>query len=122
VTRGIAARREGRLAEAEKHCRAAVASAEGLPTMANTDLADVLVEKGELAEADALLDVVLSESAEGELAWLAARAVSCALAVASGDPEARELVERTAAQHAAAGFGWRRYTDRLAEVAARLGS
>jgi hypothetical protein len=120
VVRAVAARREGRLAEAEKHCRAAVAYAEGQPTQAYTDLADVLVEKGEFAEAGELLDVVYAESAEGELAWLAARTVSCALAVAAGDPGARELVEQTAARHAAAGFGWRRYTDRLSEVAAQL--
>jgi hypothetical protein len=60
------------------------------------------------------------EAGEGEPAWLAARSVSCALAVAAGHRAAPELVERTAAQQAAAGFGWRRYTDRSKEVAARL--
>lgn len=80
--------------------------------MAHIDLADTPVARGLLEEAATVLEFVYAESsAEGELSWLAVRAVSCALAVASGHPEARELVERTIADHAAAGFGWRRYTE-----------
>jgi predicted ATPase/DNA-binding SARP family transcriptional activator len=120
LVRAAAARAEGRLADAEEHCRAAVAYSEGAASMAHIDLADALVATGRLEEAAGLLEFVYSQSSEGELAWLAARAVSCALAVASGDGEAREMVERTVAQHMAAGFGWRRYTDRLREVAAAL--
>ncbi|MEU4223333.1 BTAD domain-containing putative transcriptional regulator [Nonomuraea sp. NPDC026600] len=85
--RAGAALASGDLAGAESHLRAAVAYAvtDGTgASMAHIDLADVLVMAGRLEEAGALLDAVYTEAPEHSTPWLAARAVSVALACASG--------------------------------------
>ncbi len=66
-------------------------------------------------------DRAYAETAPGRTTWFAARAISAALALAEGKrTEARELVERTTADYATSGFGWRRYVDRLTEVREQL--
>jgi predicted ATPase/DNA-binding SARP family transcriptional activator len=124
LIRGAVAMVEQDLARAEGHMRTAVGYAvtDGSgASMAHIDLADVLIRRGELGEAAALLDEVYAESAEHSTPWLAARAVSAALALAGRDRRrAGELAEATAAAYAASGFGWPRYTARLEEVRAAL--
>ncbi|MET7330309.1 BTAD domain-containing putative transcriptional regulator [Nonomuraea sp. NPDC005650] len=124
LIRGATAVAEGDLARAEGHMRTAVGYAvtDGSgASMAHIDLADVLIRRGELGEAAALLDEVYAESAERSTPWLAARAVSAALALATGArARAGELAEATAADYAASGFAWPRYAARLDEVRAAL--
>ncbi|MFI6740670.1 AfsR/SARP family transcriptional regulator [Nonomuraea sp. NPDC050451] len=124
LIRGAVSTAEGDLARAEGHMRTAVGYAvtDGSgASMAHIDLADVLIRRGELGEAAALLDEVYAESAEHSTPWLAARAVSAALALAGRDRRrAGELAEATAAAYAASGFGWPRYAARLEEVRAAL--
>ncbi|MFI6318328.1 ATP-binding protein [Nonomuraea sp. NPDC050556] len=123
-TRGVAALCTGDLAAAERHLRAAVdyAVTDGTgASMANIDLADLLIGQGAFEEARALLDPIFAEAPAGSTPWLAARPVAAALALAVGDLEgAAELAESTAAAHAASGFGWPRYTGLLADVRERL--
>ncbi|MFI9838339.1 AfsR/SARP family transcriptional regulator [Nonomuraea sp. NPDC051941] len=124
LIRGAVAMAEGELGRAEAHMRTAVGYAvtDGSgASMAHIDLADVLIRREELGEAAALLDEVYAESAEHSTPWLAARAVSAALALAGRDRRrAGELAEATAAAYAASGFGWPRYAARLEEVRAAL--
>ncbi|MEV4576458.1 BTAD domain-containing putative transcriptional regulator [Nonomuraea jabiensis] len=124
LIRGAVAMAEQDLARAEGHMRTAVGYAVtdgSAASMAHIDLADVLIRRGELDEAAALLDEVYAESAEHSTPWLAARAVSAALALAGRDRRrAGELAEATAAAYAASGFGWPRYAARLEEVRATL--
>ncbi|WP_431919269.1 BTAD domain-containing putative transcriptional regulator [Nonomuraea jabiensis] len=124
LIRGAVAMAEQDLARAEHHMRTAVGYAvtDGSGAgMAHIDLADVLIRRGVLDEAAALLDEVYAESAEHSTPWLAARAVSAALALARRDRRrAGELVEATAAAYAASGFGWPRYAARLEEVRTAL--
>ncbi|MGW0196120.1 AfsR/SARP family transcriptional regulator [Nonomuraea sp. NPDC003201] len=124
LIRGAVAMAEGELARAETHMRTAVGYAvtDGSgASMAHIDLADVLIRREELGEAAALLDEVYAESAEHSTPWLAARAVSAALAFAGRDRRrAGELAEATAAAYTASGFGWPRYAARLEEVRAAL--
>ncbi|MGV9381214.1 AfsR/SARP family transcriptional regulator [Nonomuraea sp. NPDC003707] len=124
LIRGAVAMAEGELGRAEAHMRTAVGYAvtDGSgASMAHIDLADVLIRREELGEAAALLDEVYAESAEHSTPWLAARAVSAALALAGRDRRrAGELAEATAAAYTASGFGWPRYAARLEEVRAAL--
>ncbi|SDM36585.1 AfsR/SARP family transcriptional regulator [Nonomuraea jiangxiensis] len=124
LIRGAAAAAEGDLTRAERHIRAAVgyAATDGSGAgMAHIDLADLLILRGELDEAAALLDEVYAEAAEHSIPWLAARAVSAALALAAGDRQrAGKLAEATASAYADSGFGWPRYAARLAAVRAAL--
>ncbi|MER6003374.1 BTAD domain-containing putative transcriptional regulator [Nonomuraea angiospora] len=124
LVRGAVAMAEGELGRAEAHMRTAVGYAvtDGSgASMAHIDLADVLIRREELGEAAALLDEVYAESAEHSTPWLAARAVSAALALAGRDRRrAGELAEATAAAYTASGFGWPRYAARLEEVRAAL--
>ncbi|MEV6033005.1 BTAD domain-containing putative transcriptional regulator [Nonomuraea sp. NPDC052116] len=124
LIRGAVAMAEGELGRAEAHMRTAVGYAvtDGSgASMAHIDLADVLIRREEFGEAAALLDEVYAESAEHSTPWLAARAVSAALALASRDRRrAGELAEATATAYAASGFGWPRYAARLEEVRAAL--
>ncbi|GAA3648110.1 hypothetical protein GCM10022224_008550 [Nonomuraea antimicrobica] len=124
LIRGAAAVMEGDLARAEGHMRVAVgyAVSDGSgPNMAHVDLADVLIRRGELSEAAALLAEVYADTPEHSTPWLAARSVSAALALAEGDAgRAAELAESTASAYAASGFGWPRYAARLAEVGTAL--
>ncbi|MFE9577480.1 BTAD domain-containing putative transcriptional regulator [Nocardia sp. NPDC006044] len=120
VRAGIAAA-AGDLDAAEVHCRTALSRMGEEIGTADIDLADVLIERGALAEARELLDRVLDDSAPGQTTWLAALPVSAALAWAEGDfAAAATLVDETTAAHAASGFGWPRYVDRLDTVRRRL--
>ncbi|MFG2185639.1 BTAD domain-containing putative transcriptional regulator [Nocardia iowensis] len=113
LTRAAAALASGQLDAAESYCRAALGQEEDATGLARIDLADVLIAKGETAAARTLLDEVFASSTGG-VPLLAARAVSVALLRAEGDEKAQSLQEEVRAEFAAAGFGWRRYTDRLA--------
>ncbi|PXX56349.1 putative ATPase [Nocardia tenerifensis] len=120
VRAGIAAAAAD-LDAAEVHCRTALTYMGDEIGTAEIDLADVLIERGELAEARALLDRVFGDSAHGQTTRLAAMPVSAALACAEGDFAASaRIVEETTAAHAASGFGWPRYVERLAAVRRRL--
>ncbi|WP_170160070.1 AfsR/SARP family transcriptional regulator [Nocardia tenerifensis] len=113
LTRAAAALAAGNLDAAESYCRAALAHEEDAAGLARVDLADVLLAKGETAAARRLLDEFFA-AAPGGVALLAARAVSVTLRQAEGDAAgARTLLEQIRAEAAAAGFGWRRYTQRL---------
>jgi ATP/maltotriose-dependent transcriptional regulator MalT len=117
LVRGAVALAEGDLDAAEAHCRTALAYTESGASMAHIDLADVLVAKGELAEARALLDTVYEDTPPGGVPWLAARAVSAALTLAEGDVEsARALADELTERYRASGFGWPRYAERLRAV------
>jgi predicted ATPase/DNA-binding SARP family transcriptional activator len=120
LVRGAVALAEGDLDAAEAHCRTALAYTESGASMAHIDLADVLVGKGELAEARTLLDIVYADTPPGGVPWLAARAVSAALMLAEGDVEAaRTLTEEITQMYRASGFGWPRYAERLRAVCER---
>ncbi len=107
----------GRLDVAETHCRTAQACLGADISMADIDLADILIAKGEVDSARAQLERVYAETPPGGTQWLAARAISAALAAADGDrTAARELVDTVARDHAESGFGWARYTTRLQAV------
>jgi len=122
LVRGAVALAEGDLDAAEAHCRTALAYTESGASMAHIDLADVLVAKGQLAEARAMLDVVYEDTPIGGVPWLAARAVSAALTLADGDVEtARLLAHELAGKYRDSGFGWPRYAERLRVVLDRAG-
>ncbi|WP_433659426.1 tetratricopeptide repeat protein [Nocardia sp. CA-128927] len=113
LTRAAAALAAGRLDAAESYCRAALGQEEDATGLARIDLADVLLAKGETADARVLLDEFFA-AAPGGVPLLAARAVSVTLRRAEGDDAgARSLLEQVRAEFTAAGFGWQRYTDRL---------
>ncbi|WP_405160617.1 hypothetical protein OG203_30035 [Nocardia sp. NBC_01499] len=113
LTRAAAALASGSLDAAESYCRAALAHEEDATGLARVDLADVLLAKGDTAAARVLLDEFFA-AAPGGVPLLAARAVSVTLRHAEGDDAgARSLLDGVRAECAAAGFGWRRYTDRL---------
>ncbi|MFI6503673.1 AfsR/SARP family transcriptional regulator [Nonomuraea typhae] len=122
---GNAAMAAGDLDTAESHLRAALAYADEDGTgagMAHIDLADVLILRGATGEAATLLAAVYAEAPEGSTPWLAAEAVSAALALARGDRDtALGLAEAATGRYAASGFGWPRYADRLAAVRDELG-
>ncbi|MFI9556848.1 AfsR/SARP family transcriptional regulator [Nonomuraea endophytica] len=124
LIRGNALLADGDMGAAQAHLRAALAYAAEDGTgasMAHIDLADMLILRGDLDEADSLLRAVYADAPEGSTPWLAARAVSAALTLASGDRVgAGDLAEATASAYAASGFGWPRYTARLAEVRREL--
>ncbi|WP_419150804.1 tetratricopeptide repeat protein [Nocardia vinacea] len=92
------------------YCRAALAHEEEAG-LARLELADVLIAKGELDEAAALL-AEHDAAAPGGVPALAARAIEVVLRHARGDPDG-ELVERTRSAYRASGFGWQRYLNRL---------
>ncbi|MFB8275252.1 AfsR/SARP family transcriptional regulator [Nocardia colli] len=120
VRAGIAAA-AGDLDAAEVHCRTALSLMGEEIGTADIDLADVLIERGALDEARELVNRVLDDSAPGQTTWLAALPVSAALAWAEGDyAAAATLVDETTAAHAASGFGWPRYVNRLDTVRRRL--
>ncbi|MFI6297279.1 ATP-binding protein [Nonomuraea sp. NPDC050790] len=125
LIRGNARLDEGDGPAARTHLRAALAYAAEDGTgasMAHIDLAAALVMDGDLDEAGSLLRAVYADAPEGSTPWLAARAVSAALALASGERAgAGKLAEATASVYAASGFGWPRYATRLAEVRRELG-
>ncbi|WP_041563128.1 AfsR/SARP family transcriptional regulator [Nocardia brasiliensis] len=113
LTRAAAALATGQLDAAESYCRAALAHEEEPTGFARIDLADVLLAKGEPAAARALLDEFMAAAPAG-VPLLAARAVTVTLRQAEGDHAgARALGAELRAEFAAAGFGWRRYADRL---------
>lgn len=121
LVRSAVALRTGRLADAETHARAATAFSEEGASMAHIDLAWVLVERGAYTEAADLLTAVYAATSPTELAWMAAKPVSAALALALDDrAAARTLVDEITAAHAAVGFGWPRYTDLLERVRREL--
>ncbi|MFI6908651.1 AfsR/SARP family transcriptional regulator [Nonomuraea sp. NPDC050394] len=124
LIRGNARLADGDTGAAQAHLRAALAYAAEDGTgasMAHIDLADVLILRGDLDEAGSLLRAVYADAPEGSTPWLAARAVSAALTLASGDRAgAGDLAEATASAYAASGFGWPRYTARLAAVRRQL--
>ncbi|MFI7671845.1 BTAD domain-containing putative transcriptional regulator [Nocardia sp. NPDC049526] len=110
LTRAAVALAAGQLAAAESYCRAALAHEEEAG-LARLELADVLIAKGELDEAAALL-AEHDAAAPGGVPALAARAIEVALRHAQGDPDG-ELVERTRSAYRTSGFGWQRYLNRL---------
>ncbi|WP_280407557.1 ATP-binding protein [Nocardia brasiliensis] len=111
----------GRLDSAESHCRMALSHMGIEVSVADIDLADVLIAQGALSEARTLLERAYGETEPGRTSWFAARAISAALALAEGNRRtARDLVERTLADYARGGFGWRRYVDRLGQVREQL--
>jgi tetratricopeptide (TPR) repeat protein len=117
LVRAAVAVQEGDLATAESCCRAALAYTETGASMAHIDLAHVLVRAGRPAEARPLLETVYLDAPVGGAPWLAARAVSAALALAEGDPTtAHTIAEETAQDYATSGFGWPRYARELAAV------
>ncbi|WP_232663875.1 ATP-binding protein [Pseudonocardia sp. TRM90224] len=121
LIRGAAALAAGKLDDAEAACRSALTYVDSGAAVAHIDLADVLVARGELVEAGELLRTVYAGAAERGAMWLAALPVSAALALAAGDiAEARSRADEAAAAHAAAGFGWPRYVQRLDAVIAEL--
>ncbi|KAA8887031.1 AfsR/SARP family transcriptional regulator [Nocardia colli] len=121
LTRAAVELAAGRLEAAEKHCRAAQSYLGNEIGTADVDLADVLIRKGELVTAKAVLDNVYAQVVPGGIAWLAARPISAALAAAHGDWEtAAVLVGQTTGQYARSGFGWQRYVDRLRDIQAQL--
>ncbi|WP_084654998.1 AfsR/SARP family transcriptional regulator [Nocardia altamirensis] len=112
-----------RLDNAERHCRTAQSFLNGGISMADIDLAWVLIRKGELAEARSLLDKVYAHVMPGGIQWLAVRPVSAALALATGEAEtAALLVGQTTGYYARSGFGWQRHVDRLRDVQQQLAS
>ncbi|WP_157187339.1 AfsR/SARP family transcriptional regulator [Nocardia vinacea] len=110
LTRAAVALAAGQLDAAESYCRAALAHEEEAG-LARLELADVLIAKGELDEAAALL-AEHDAAAPGGVPALAARAIEVALRHAQGDPDG-ELVERTRSVYRTSGFGWQRYLNRL---------
>lgn len=112
LTRAGVALAAGQLDAAETYCRAALAHEADAASMAGIDLADVLIAKGELAEARAALAGL--EPIPHGIPLLAARAVTASLLRAEGETEAaRVLAEEIVNEYAAVGFGWRRYAARL---------
>lgn len=110
LTRAAVALVAGQLDAAESYCRAALAHEEEAG-LARLELADVLIAKGELDEAAALL-AEHDAAAPAGVPALAARAIEVALRHAKGDPDG-ELVERTRSAYRTSGFGWQRYLSRL---------
>lgn len=120
LVRAEVAYMSGRLDEAEAHARAALDYADA-PAMAHVELANVLIDKGELQAAAELLDVVDTVEQDRGTTWLAAQPTAAALALALGHPvQARELVAHTAAEYVERGFAWPRYLKRLGRVEAAL--
>ncbi|MCM6776737.1 hypothetical protein NDR87_22355 [Nocardia sp. CDC159] len=117
LVRAAVASAAGRLDVAETHCRTAQACLGDDISMADIDLADVLLAKGEMPAARSLLERVYAEAPPGGTQWLAARAISAVLAAADGDrARARHLVDEVGRDYARSGFGWVRYTARLQAV------
>lgn len=117
LVRSAVALAAGDLTAAESHARAAIAFTEDGASMAHIDLAWVLIAAGQLTEAAGLLGDVYAASSPGELAWMAARPVSAALALATGDTDAaRWIVDEITDVSAASGFAWPRYHALLDEV------
>ncbi len=117
LVRAAVAVQEGDLVTAESCCRAALAYTETGASMAHIDLALVLVRAGRPAEARPLLETVYLDAPAGGAPWLAARAVTAALALAEGDlTTAHTIAEETAQNYATSGFGWPRYARELAAV------
>ncbi len=122
ILRGHIAEQSGRIEEAERSSRTVIRALQtgeqtGDPTLVDVDLAGVLITRGDAAaldEAAALLEAAMSQ---GALVALASSAIAPALAMARGDvAAARRLVARAERDHAASGFGWKRYIRRLDEV------
>lgn len=111
LTRAAVALAAGRLDAAESYCRAALAH-EDEAGLARLELADVLIAKGELDEAAALL-AEYDAAALGGVPGLAARAIGATLRHAQGRPQ---QVERIRAEYQSAGFGWQRYVARLEQL------
>ncbi|MFI9510423.1 AfsR/SARP family transcriptional regulator [Nocardia sp. NPDC052566] len=112
LVRAGAALAAGQLDAAESYCRAAFAHEGDADGMARVDLADVLIAKGELAEARELL-ADFADAPHG-IPWQAANAVTVTLLLAGGEEAAaRDLAKRLHRQHTESGFGWRRYADRV---------
>lgn len=117
LVRSAVALAAGDLTSAESHARAAIAATEDGASMAHIDLAWALVASGQYTEAARLLGEVYAASSPGELAWMAARPVSAALALATGDADsARWLVDEITDLSAASGFAWPRYHALLDDV------
>ncbi len=112
LTRAAVALAAGQFDAAESYCRSALAHEEEAG-LARLELADVLIAKGELDEAAALL-ADHDAAAPGGVPALAARAIEIALRQARGDSD-EELVERTRSAYRTSGFGWQRYLNRLEE-------
>ncbi|QIS15853.1 tetratricopeptide repeat protein [Nocardia arthritidis] len=111
IRAGVAAA-EGQLDAAESYCRAAYAHEGDASGMARVELADVLIAKGELDEAQRLLTEFVAE-AKG-IPLLAAHTVRVTLLRARGAVAAAdELAAQLRTECATTGFGWRRYVDRL---------
>ncbi|WP_069161669.1 AfsR/SARP family transcriptional regulator [Nocardia altamirensis] len=116
LTRAAAALVAGQLDAAESYCRAALAHEEEAAGLARVDLADVLIAKGETAAARTLLDE-FSAAGIGGVPLLAARVISAVLLHAEGDRAAAQAQRMdVTAEFGTTGFGWRRYTDRLAAL------
>ncbi|WP_433199029.1 BTAD domain-containing putative transcriptional regulator [Nocardia sp. CA-107356] len=111
LTRAAVALAAGQLDAAETYCRAALAH-EDEAGLARLELADVLIAKGELDEAAALL-AEHDAAAVGGVPGLAARAIEAALRHVQGRPH---RIERIRADYQTAGFGWQRYVARLEEL------
>ncbi|MFG1797834.1 BTAD domain-containing putative transcriptional regulator [Nocardia sp. NPDC049149] len=116
LTRAAAALVAGQLDAAESYCRAALAHEEEAAGLARVDLADVLIAKGETAAARTLLDEFYAAGIGG-VPLLAARVLSAVLLHAEGDRASAQAQRAdVTAEFATTGFGWRRYTDRLAAL------
>ncbi|WP_433758867.1 BTAD domain-containing putative transcriptional regulator [Nocardia sp. CA-135398] len=110
LTRAAVALAAGQLDAAESYCRSALAHEEEAG-LARLDLADVLIAKGELDEAAALL--AEHDAADpGGVPALAGRAIEIALRRARGDSDG-DMVERARSAYRTTGFGWQRYMNRL---------
>ncbi|MEV5838402.1 BTAD domain-containing putative transcriptional regulator [Nocardia sp. NPDC052112] len=110
LTRAAVALAAGQLDAAESYCRTALDHEEEAG-LARLELADVLIAKGELEEAAALL-AEHDTAAPGGVPALAARAIEVALRHARGDSDP-ESVERIRSAYRTSGFGWQRYLNRL---------
>ncbi|TDC17465.1 hypothetical protein E1261_37080, partial [Kribbella albertanoniae] len=116
ILRAAVARRLDELDEAEALLRDALTYPE-VTSDVYLDLAEVLIAKGETTEAKTHLDKAYASTYEGGVMWLAARAVSAAMALALGEPgEARKLAEETAILYADVGFGQVPYVALLSKV------
>jgi predicted ATPase len=109
----------GHLRDAIGHATAA--GSDAYATLARTDLADALIQLGDLAAARPLVHAVRTATTDRGLAWLAAQPTEAALALADGDaPRARAVVRAATAEYAARSFGWPQVIARLERVRAAL--